>query len=96
MAAFVTIDNAYSIPYKNCSDGVSINGLFNYWYQGKHGYGDLTKILTNNSCNKAYYYIVRVYRIYHPFGHQKNTFNTRNDDAQHFTHENAHCFSTKA
>lgn len=60
----------YAAPYKDCSGGISVDGLFDYWHQTQDNQSDqmiLTKKLTNNSCKSALYYIVKLYRVENPF-----------------------------
>ncbi len=55
------------MPYKDCSGGIAVNGLFDYWHKDKDGKMQLTKTLTNNSCGTALYYIVNIARVENPF-----------------------------
>lgn len=56
-----------AVPYKNCSGGIAVNGLFDYLHKDKDGQMVLDKTLTNNSCESALYYIVKMYRAENPF-----------------------------
>ena len=54
-------------PYKDCSGGIAVNGLFDYLHKDKDGQMVLDKTMTNNSCESALYYIVKMYRAENPF-----------------------------
>ncbi len=67
--AFTTVQ---AVPYKDCSGGIAVNGLFDYWHKDKDGKMELTKTITNNSCSAVLYYIVRIYKAENPFGKGKH------------------------
>lgn len=49
--------HATNVPYKDCSGGIAVNGLFDYLHKNKDGEMVLDKTITNNSCESALYYI---------------------------------------
>ena len=59
--------HAANVPYKDCSGGIAVNGLFDYLHKNKDGEMVLDKTITNNSCESALYYIVKIYRAENPF-----------------------------
>lgn len=67
LTAVLAANHAYALPYKDCSGGVAVNGLFDYWHKDQDGKMQLTKTITNNSCEAALYYIVKIYRVENPF-----------------------------
>lgn len=67
LTAVLATSHAYALPYKDCSGGVAVNGLFDYWHKDQDGKMQLTKTITNNSCEAALYYIVKIYRVENPF-----------------------------
>lgn len=67
LTAVLAANHVYALPYKDCSGGVAVNGLFDYWHKDKDGKMQLTKTITNNSCEAALYYIVKIYRVENPF-----------------------------
>ncbi len=64
---FAAANQGNAVPYKDCSGGIAVNGLFDYWHKDKDGKMQLTKTLTNNSCESALYYIVNIARVENPF-----------------------------
>ena len=56
-----------AIPYKDCSGGIAVNGLFDYLHKNKDGEMVLDKTITNNSCESALYYVVKIYHAENPF-----------------------------